>query len=46
MVSQDFIHKLDRIAQWSLLILVIFGGGGVVFILAIILVYLFVSGVI
>jgi hypothetical protein len=46
MVSQDFIYKLDRITQWSLLILVVFGGGAVVFILAIILVYLFASGAI
>jgi hypothetical protein len=46
MMNENFIYKLNRITQWSLLLLVIFGGGAVVFILGIVLVYLIVSGAI
>lgn len=46
MMNQNFIYKLNRITQWSLLLLVVFGGGALVFILGIILVYLIASGAI
>jgi hypothetical protein len=44
--KQDYIKRINMITQWTLLVLIIFGGGAVVFILGIILTYMIASGVI
>jgi len=43
--KQDIINKVNRITQWTVLTVVIFGGSCLVFISCIILIFLIVSGV-
>ena len=38
--GRDFIDKLNTITQWALLVLFIVGGGGIVFILGLVLAYM------
>lgn len=38
--GRDFIEKLNTITQWALWVLFIVGGGGIVFILGLVLAYM------
>lgn len=40
MGGRDFIEKLNTITQWTLWVLFIVGGGGIVFILGLVLAYM------